>query len=88
MFRKLSPVLFFLIGVAATGLVFALMPSASADSPSLDTIVGINPGVEPYQLTIRPGNGVQPVYGVFVSQSCRDTLHVGDAWPSSTPVCK
>lgn len=89
MFRKFSPALLFVAGVAVTLGAFGIMQLApSASASATDTIVGINPGVEPYQLTVLPSNGVQPAYGVFVTQACRATLHVGDSWPSAAAVCR
>ena len=75
------------VGLIGSATLFFTSSNSNAIGPQTNTVVGINPGVEPYLVTLQPDNGVQPIFGTFVTQACRDTLHVGDAWPSANPVC-
>ena len=81
------------IGVIATVLVaFTSFRDDGADAQVTgnDTIVGIDPGgvTDAKRLALRPEGWAQPVYSVWVSAECADTLSVGDNWPSATAVCQ
>lgn len=80
-----------LSGAALLGAIAFVSVGAIADSPADgDEIVGINPAPAggPFYITVRPDGWQQPAFGLLVTEGCRNTLNLGDPWPSLDPACQ
>ena len=73
--------------VVLGGLLWSHQDSR-ASSPALGSVVGIEKHSNPYGdrwITILP---MQPAFGIWVTEACALSLHLGDDWPSSNAACQ
>ena len=81
----------FVVAIAAMAVAYtAFRDNAHAIVTGNDTIVGIDPGgvTDPKRLAVRPEGWAQPVYAIWVTADCADTLNVGSNWPSAAAACQ
>jgi hypothetical protein len=88
MLRKSIAVSLAAAALGSLALVGLAHASSGAPTRFTDTVVGIEHVVNPYGdrfIMVRTDQGSS--YGLWLSNACAATLHLGSDWPSAAPAC-
>lgn len=78
--------------IAIAGIaLWSSQETHAATTAGSDTVVNIekhsNPNGDRF-VVVRPEALRQPIYGIWVTEACALSLHLGDDWPSSSVACQ